>query len=244
MTRSTSVRAKLGVLGAAAGAALALTIFTAVPASAHVGIDGDATAAVGSTAAITFRVPTESDTATTVGVKVTFPEKTPFSSVQPLYKPGWHVKVDSAKLPAPVKDGTGEQITSYVRSVTWTAAGRGIPSELYDTFTVRAGAVPETKSVALPAVQTYSDGSTVDWSQIAQGGAEPQHPAPLLTVVPARDSTASPPASAGPSIHQSPSGDGGAGVRLGVGGLLAGVLALIVAVVALVRANRKSASGQ
>ena len=231
-------------LGAAAGAALALTICTAVPASAHVRIDGDATAIVGSTAAITFRVPTESDTAATVGVKVTFPEKTPFSSVQPLYKPGWNVKVDSAKLPAPVKDSTGEQITSYVKSVSWTAVGRGVPSELYDTFTVRAGAVPQTKSIALPALQTYSDGSTVDWSQIAQGGAEPQHPAPLLTVVPASDSTASPPASLGSSTHRSPSGDGGAGFGLGVGGLVAGVLALIVAVVALVRVNRQLAGGQ
>lgn len=236
--------ARLG-LGAAVG--LAAVIIAASSASAHIKIDGDGTATVGTTSAITFRVPTESDTATTVGVTVTFPEDTPFSSVQPLYKPGWNVKVTTADLPKAVTDSTGKQITNYVKSVTWTATAGGIPSELYDTFTVRAGAVPNAKSIALPALQTYSDGSTVNWNEASTGSTEPEHPAPVLQLLPA--ASASPAPADQPSATASSDtasdmkgmdmSDSSTPSWPGITGLIAGVIGLILGGIALARTARK-----
>lgn len=244
MSAFPTIRTRLGV-PAVVAVVLAVTVFAAVPASAHIRLDGDSgTAVAGSTATLTFRVPTESDTASTVGVTVTFPENEPFGSVQPLYKPGWDVRVATKSLPRPVKDSTGTQITSYVASVTWTATGGGIPAQLYDTFTARAGAVPDASSIPLPALQTYSDGTTVDWSEIAQGDSVPQHPAPILTITPGSNATGTP--VDGPTATVAPrssatagSGDAGA-IGLAAGGLAAGILGLVLAVVALVRGTRKA----
>jgi hypothetical protein len=69
----------------------------AAPAWAHVSVSGDG-ATQGGFAVIAFRVPTESDTASTVGLEVQLPADQPlaFASVQP--KPGWTYTVQTKKL--------------------------------------------------------------------------------------------------------------------------------------------------
>lgn len=228
---------RLGIIGAVAAGAAALVLAVAGPASAHVRVDGNPTA--GGYAVLTFRVPTESATASTTAVTVTFPKDTPLSSVSTQPKPGWTAKVTTADLPTPQTNKDGKTITSYVSSVTWTATGDGIKPGEFDTFAVSAGPIPNVASLVLPAAQTYSDGSVVNWDQIAQGTTEPEHPAPTVTVAAAAmsdmhgASSAAPEASGAAGASASPTGDG-----LGLAGLVAGGLALILAIIALLRGNR------
>ena len=69
----------------------------AAPASAHVTVSSpDATA--GGFGKVVFRVPTESETASTTKLGVTLPEDTPFAFVSAQPKPGWKVDIKKAKL--------------------------------------------------------------------------------------------------------------------------------------------------
>ena len=62
----------------------------------------------------------------------------------------------------------------------WHPRSRSPP---YQDFDISAGPLPAAGTVALPAVQTYSDGTVVRWDQPnPSGGAEPEHPAPELVV--------------------------------------------------------------
>ena len=81
---SGSRRRLLTVIGVAA----TLVGFSALPAFAHVTVSSPG-ATQGGFGVITFRVPTESATAFTTGLKVQFPASQPlsFASVKP--KPGW-----------------------------------------------------------------------------------------------------------------------------------------------------------
>jgi hypothetical protein len=43
--------------------------------------------------------------------------------------------------------------------------------------------LPDADTVSFPTTQTYADGAVVKWDQApAPGGAEPEHPAPTLTL--------------------------------------------------------------
>jgi hypothetical protein len=68
--------------------------------------------------------------------------------------------------------------------VTWTAEkGHEVPPHEYQEFAVRVGALPaEGTEVVLPAHQTYTDGTVVDWDDLAAAdGKEPEAPAPVFT---------------------------------------------------------------
>jgi periplasmic copper chaperone A len=161
----------------AAGAATAVL---AAPASAHVTVSSP-DAAPGGYGKLVFRVPNESDTAATTKLQVTLPTDAPFASVSTKPHPGWEVRVDEAKLPEPVEVGD-VTLTDAVRTVTWTAEGPGIEPGMFDEFELSVGPFSEdVTTLMFPAVQTYSDGEVVRWSQpTPEGGAEPEHPAPML----------------------------------------------------------------
>ncbi|MGH1563252.1 YcnI family copper-binding membrane protein [Mumia sp. DW29H23] len=156
--------------GMLAGAA-ALVLAGVAPASAHVGVDApDATKGGWST--LSFRVPTESDTASTTALTVTFPEGADFEYVATRTKPGWTVTQ---------VEGT---------SVTWTAEkGVGIAPGEFDVFDLRVGPMPtDVDTLEFPATQTYSDGSTVAWDQpTPESGEEPERPAPVVTLAEATE---------------------------------------------------------
>ncbi|WP_308466209.1 YcnI family copper-binding membrane protein [Rathayibacter soli] len=240
------------------GVASALALAAPLAASAHVRVTPDQ-ATAGSYAVLTFRVPTESATASTVKLEVDFPTTTPFSTVS--YQPiaGWQTVVTTEKLATPVKTATAT-ITEAVSKVVWTAdAASVIAPGQFQQFSVSAGPVPDTGSVMLPTHQTYSDGSVVDWNQpTPASGTEPQHPAPTLYIndalpsasgaatvatvatTPTADPTDAASGSSGSSDLQS------AGVWVGLGGLALGAIALVVAVFALARQGRaaKAATGE
>ncbi len=164
------------VLGAVLG--LALVVVVAGPAAAHVEID-PGSVPKGSTTSFSFRVPTEKDNASTVGLEVAFPTDHPIPSVSVLVKPGWTFTVEKTPLPKPVETESGE-VTEAVSKITWT--GGQIPPDGYDLFTVLGGPMPKNvNQLEFNATQTYSDGEVVQWIEpTVKGGAEPEHPAPVL----------------------------------------------------------------
>ncbi|GAA4839912.1 hypothetical protein GCM10023221_17020 [Luteimicrobium xylanilyticum] len=227
---------------AAGAAALALTLAVPLAAQAHVRVDpGQATA--GSYAVLTFRVPTESATASTTKVVVDLPADHPFSSVSYQPVPGWTAKVVTTKLDKPVETKAGATITEAPTQVTWTAeSGHGVAPGQFQQFTISAGPVPDdVTSLELPAHQTYSDGSVVDWDEkTPASGEEPEHPAPVLQVLPA-DGSATGTADAAASADDSGDGASGLAVGLGIGGLVLGAAGLVAGVVALRRTRGAAA---
>lgn len=147
-------------------------------ASAHVGVSST-DAAQGGFGKAVFRVPTESDTASTTKLVVTLPKETPFAFVTAQAKPGWKVTVQKEKLAAPTKVGEFE-LTEAVRTITWTATGDGIAPSQFDEFALSGGPFPDDESISFKAEQTYSDGEVVQWDEVKKGDAEPEHPVPTL----------------------------------------------------------------
>ncbi|WP_022882113.1 YcnI family copper-binding membrane protein [Gryllotalpicola ginsengisoli] len=234
MNRRFTLRALAAVT---AGAALALA--APLAASAHVRISPD-TAEAGGYTYVTFRVPTESATASTTKLVIELPTDTPFTSVSFEAVPGWTAKVTNAKLPKPVDVG-GSTIKEAPRTITFTATGSGIAPGQFGQFTVSLGKVPDTGKVLLPATQTYSDGTVVKWDEpTPASGDEPEHPAPTLYIddaPPAGDDgstvTASP--EAAPATATESDGTATAALVIGVAGVVIGAAGLVTAVVALTR---------
>ena len=271
MTSLSFARAAKAGAAATAIALLATGVVLAAPlaASAHVHVE-PGQAEPGSYSTLTFKVPNESATAVTTSVTVDLPTDTPFTSVSYQPVPGWTASVTTGALPAPVTVGD-VTLTEAPLSVTWTAAeGNGIAAGQFQEFPISAGPVPDVGSVQLPAHQVYSDGTVVDWDEATPAsGEEPEHPAPTLYIEdapPTDDDSASHDHAAGVSAGSSADGSGsdgaGAGsgtgsdaataasaeasastaLGLGIGGFALGAVALVVAVIALLRRPRASAT--
>jgi uncharacterized protein YcnI len=212
------------VLLAAAAMLLPLT-----PASAHVKVRAQTPPVAGGYATLTFSVPTESDSASTVRVAVALPSDRPFSSVRVQPHPGWHATLTRTHFDKPVAVGS-MRLTDAVTKVMWTAQpGHAIGPNEFDEFSLSVGPLPTAGQLTLPVVQRYSDGSVVRWSAPATPGAdEPEHPSPAVTVL------ATDPAAGGDPTGVS---------RLDVAAVVLGGVALLVAVAAVVRARpRKQAA--
>src|SRR3954451_16922543 len=107
------VSARLGVVAAATAALLALS---GGVASAHVNVSSpDATQ--GGEGKVVFRVPTESDTASTIKVRIQLPTKTPLASVSVMPVRGWTIAETKVTLDKPVTTDDGDTITETVSVV-------------------------------------------------------------------------------------------------------------------------------
>ncbi|WP_019931961.1 YcnI family protein [Nocardia sp. BMG111209] len=152
----------------ASGAVAGLTLLAAGTAAAHVTADAPG-ATQGGYGVVTFRVPTESETASTTKLSVQLPGVSS-ALTEPLA--GWTAKVD-------------KNDKNQVVAVTWTAdpGNPGVGPGHFQRFVLSVGLLPKQDSVSLPASQTYSDGKVVDWNQpMGPDGQEPEHPAPMLTL--------------------------------------------------------------
>lgn len=224
-----------------AASALALTaglVFgTPLTASAHVRVSPITAAAGADDTLLTFAVPNESDTATTVRVQVDLPTATPFGDVAYDPVPGWSAQVTTARLAKPAKID-GATVTEAPVRVVWTAAaGTRLTEGQVQLFTVSVGPMPDTGRVLLPATQTYSDGSVVRWDEPTPAtGDEPEHPAPTVYI---RDAVpqADPQPGAGVSVTATP-GAQVLPIALSGSALLVGLAALVFAVAALLRVRR------
>jgi uncharacterized protein len=177
MSRSRTTR----LLGVLAGAATGLVV-VAGPASAHVTVQPPS-APAGDFATLSFQVPNESDTASTVGLDVQLPTDTPIPSVSVQPKSGWTYEMTRGKSPKPVTV-EGAEVAEVVTRIAWKAApgNPGVRPGEFDTFTVSAGPLPEgADALTFKVLQTYSDGKVARWIDVAAPGAEePEHPAPVL----------------------------------------------------------------
>jgi periplasmic copper chaperone A len=203
-------------------------------ASAHVKVSS-VDAVQGGSGVITFRVPSESDTASTTGLLITFPAATPFTSVDVQPKAGWTAKVTKKPLRHPLTSDDGDTITDYIAQVDFTATGSGIPPGEFDMFNLSVGPFPKAPNMTFAALQTYSDGSTVNWDEKSANGTEPDHPTPVLQLAAA--------AGAQPATTSQTAADSSASTGSpswpGITGLIAGLAALVVAVAALITARSR-----
>ncbi|MEU4368770.1 YcnI family copper-binding membrane protein [Micromonospora chersina] len=223
-------------LAAVATAVLGL----AGPASAHVTVN-PAEAKQGGYGRFAFRVPNESDTASTTKVEVNLPENAPVGSVSTMPVPGWTVTVEKRKVDPPI-EVHGSQLTEAVSKLTWTAAPNGgvKPGE-FQEFPVSMGPLPQTDRMVFKVLQTYSDGNISRWiEEPTPGGEEPENPAPVLTLT-AASASASPAASAPAAAADDDDDDAdtGAATALGVAGLVAGLAGLVLGGLAFLRTRRE-----
>jgi periplasmic copper chaperone A len=219
-------------------------------ASAHVTVSSpDATP--GGFGKLVFRVPSESETASTVKLTVTLPADTPFANVSAKTMPGWSVATTEKKLDKPIKNDDGFNLTKAISTVTWTAEkGQGVEPGEFNEFELSVGPFPEGSApITLPVVQTYSDGEAVTWNEpTPASGEEPEHPAPTFELAAATAPTAAPTAGTSadaPTTAESANvtasgGDTTDGLARWMGGI---GLALVVAalVVAILSTRRRAA---
>jgi uncharacterized protein YcnI len=238
-------RSLLGRAGVVMAGAAALVFAIAGAASAHVTVN-PGTATQGDYTKVSFRVPTESDTASTTKLEVNLPTDTPIASVSIKPLPGWTAKTTTSKLAAPIKSDDGD-ITQAVSKIEWTASGGSeIKPGYFQEFDVSMGPLPKTSQLVFKALQTYSDGTIVRWiDEPTTDGSEPEKPAPVLKLTAPGAATAS---TSGPTVavastsNDAGSSDGGnGGMAFGIAGLAAGVVAIVLGLLAYRRSGQNRA---
>ncbi|MCJ1675716.1 YcnI family protein [Rathayibacter sp. VKM Ac-2929] len=231
-------------------AGIALALAAPLTATAHVSITPN-TADPGASENFTFKAVNESETAVTTAVTVSLPTGTPIVSVRYLPTPGWSTSVVESTLPEPVSVG-GNEITEAPTSIVFTAeAGSEIQPGQFMQWTVSLGPIPETGSLLLPAVQSYSDGTSVDWVSTAEEveADASLKSAPVLYVQdePAEDhhagSAATDPADAdaAAATTEAPGVEASVALGLSIAALLLGVVGAALGAIALF--GRKRARG-
>lgn len=217
MSRNTSTRTRrtaIASAGIVGGAALVL----AVPAmaGAHVGVSPDELVA-GDHGVLTFSFSHGCENSPTTALRITIPDG--LASVAPTMDGDWDIKVERGD------DG-------LVSAVTYTAL-TPVPTDLRGAVSMSVGLDESTPaSLAFPVVQECVEGAT-EWTQLAEDGEDPhslEAPAPVVTV-------AESPADDAHGDHDAADGDEAttsdvAGIALGAGGLVAGISALVVAILA------------
>jgi periplasmic copper chaperone A len=171
----------------ALGTGVAVTAILALPgvAQAHVTVQ-PGTAEGGGFSVVAFRVPNERDDVSTTQLRVTLPTAQPIGSVQTTPVPGWKITTATRQLDKPI-EMFGEQLDTVVTEVTWTATAGGIRPGQFQDFDLSLGQLPESGTLVFSALQTYSSGEKVNWNQVSTDPAvEPEHPAPILSITPAK----------------------------------------------------------
>lgn len=216
-------------------AALAAGLVLVAPAAAqaHVGVSPDTIEADGS-AVLTFSFTHGCENSPTRELRITMPEG--LASVSPTVDANWDIAVEHAD-------------NGLVSAVTYTAL-TPVSSELRGTATmaVRLSEGAAT-SLAFPVEQRCETGVN-EWVEIATDGEDPHDldsPAPVVTVTDA-GSDSGETSDAGHGDHSAASEAAESAqtspdplaTALGAGGLLAGIAALIVAVLAYRRSAHRS----
>ncbi|SFF35476.1 YcnI family copper-binding membrane protein [Curtobacterium sp. YR515] len=237
---------RLAVVGTATlGVTAAIVLGTAGVASAHVSATATSTAANSYTTA-TFSVPHGCDGSPTTKIEFQVPDSV--IEVTPTVNPNWTITKATAPYTSPsasADDESAEDAGERVTSVTYTAK-TPLPADERDTFAL-SFSLPDGKPgdlVEFPVLQTCEKGS-VEWNQEQKAGeAEPEHPAPSITLTAAEatdddgDPVAATPTAAA-AAESTPADPDLVGRFLGLGGLVLGAAALVVAVAGT---RRRSAS--
>lgn len=227
---------RFAIVMGAAGLGL---VAAAGPAWAHVTVE-PSTATKGSDAVLAFVMPNEKEGATTTKVVVQFPTDHPIAEALVEAIPGWTAAATQFKVTTPIQTDAGP-VDRAIKDVTWTATGKGIEAEQFQEFRVSVGLPDDADSLAFPTVQTYSDGSTVNWVQVAPaGGPEPDNPEPVLTLTAAAANGGSTPAAPAATSAVKKS-DVDNAKTLAIVGVVVGTLGLLAGAGGLARGRRKAA---
>lgn len=231
------------------GATLAVLAFAA-PAGAHVSTD-PAEVPSGGYATVNFKIGHGCEGSPTTRVEIQVPEGT--TSVHAEAIAGWTATLETGTLATPI-ESEGETITEGVTSVTWT--GGPLPDDQYETFGI-AFKAPEAKAgtvLLFPTVQTCVNGQTSWITPTVEGEKEPDHPAPQVTLTAATDEhhdgkpadTASDdtkgatPTPISAPEHDDEDDDSETSNVLGIIGIAAGAIGIVIGVVALVTARKRT----
>ncbi|KRB77114.1 hypothetical protein ASE01_10205 [Nocardioides sp. Root190] len=243
-----NVRSTLPAIGAGA-AALAIVGLTAIPASAHVTVTPNTTAA-GAYAVLTFSLGHGCEGSPTTKLTIAMPEDIP--AVTPTVNPGWTVEKVAEDLEEPIKDAHGNELTERIAEVVYTAR-TPLVDGFRDTVELQVQ-LPEKagETLVFPVVQTCVEGET-GWTETAADGQDPEtleSPAPTVTITEAsgeghgggaaedaEDGDASASAADPDSSDGSEDSDSSG---LAIGGLVAGVGGLALGGLALARSGKKA----
>jgi uncharacterized protein len=183
-------------------------------------------------------VPNEKADATTTKVVVQFPADHPIAEAMVEAVPGWTAEATQAKVATPIQTDNGP-VSSAVKEVTWTATGKGIEAEHFQEFRVSVGLPDDADSLSFPTTQTYSDGSTVSWTQVAvEGGPEPDNPEPVLHLTAGSESAT---AAATPTTSTASKSDVDSAKTVAIVGVVVGALGLLAGIAGIVVGRRRTA---
>lgn len=136
------------------GGLVALILTAATPAWAHVTVSTD-NPEPGGFAVYTVRVPSESESASTVSIEVQIPDGLDASRYQP--RPGWSLRIE---------DGV------------FTIDGGAIGPGEFDEFRFQARNPENGGDLSFAAIQTYDDGEVASWT----GEPGSDHPASVVQI--------------------------------------------------------------
>lgn len=231
--------------GAALVGAVALTLGSALTASAHVGLSGSGDEA-GVSSLLTFSFSHGCDGSPTTGLAIHIPEG--INGATPAVDALWNVEKVVEQLPTPIQDAHGNEITERVSEVLYTA--KEPIADGYLAAIALSLTLPEDAAgtdLAFPLIQTCEAGENA-WVQIAeegQGHDDLDAPAPTIAVVAASGDVESGhgEAPAAGSGHDEAVGAPATSDQtpLVVTSLVVGALGLILAIVALVTKGRGKA---
>jgi uncharacterized protein YcnI len=192
MLQNSSPRRRIVArIGLGIGATVTAMLSLPGTAQAHVTVQPE-TAEGGGFSVVAFRVPNERDDASTTQLRVTLPRDQPIGSVQTTPVPGWKITTATRHLDKAI-EVEGERLNTVVSEITWTATGGGIRPDQFQDFDLSLGQLPESGKLVFDALQTFSNGEKVNWNEVSTDpSVEPEHPAPILTITPAKAEGGSP----------------------------------------------------
>jgi uncharacterized protein YcnI len=161
--RRVRVGSRMVTVGAVAGLAV---LGLAGPALAHVEVSADKTIAGAENVTLTFTGEAENDKAGISAERVVLPDGIDPASVTP-------VKVPAGWTFTPGSDG-------------FTVAGKALRIGVDAVWKVKIAKLPDGQTrLSFKTLETYGDGEVVRWIEIQEAGqAEPDNPAPLVTLEP------------------------------------------------------------
>ena len=173
--RARRVLARLGTVLVTMGM---IGLWAAASASAHVTVTAPGVAAGASDATITFRVPDESDKASTVGLKVQLPTDHPIAGVLVAPQPGWTAQVKQMKLSTPIKTTTARSARSCPRS---TGRRPSVPASGPDSSASSPSSAASCRRCQLADLQSGAElqrrhPGGVDRATCPGSNAEAEHP--------------------------------------------------------------------
>ncbi|MGP6171385.1 YcnI family protein [Microbacterium sp. A204] len=217
-------------------AALAAGLVLAAPAAAqaHVGVSPDSIASEGS-AVLTFSFTHGCENSPTTALRITMPDG--LTSVSPTADSLWDIAIERAD-------------NGLVSAVTYTAA-TPVAHDLRGAVTMAVGLGEDAPDTLVFPVEQKCETGTNEWVQIAEDGEDPhdlEAPAPVVTVgtsaIEGSDAGHADHADHGTSTEETRASGASdplpaIGIALGSAGLVAGIVALVIAV----RTSRRERSG-